>query len=563
MLKTPLLAAAAALTALTALSARGIEPDHLNAQEPARPPYLERKPGEPFTLPPISPDGSVAGAAPGAPGVMLDSVRFVGNTVVSTEDLQSVAAPFVGKTVGADDVETLRQKVSLLYVERGYINSGAVLDADAWDHGTLTLHIIEGRLKEVRLHGLERLNEHYVADRLTRDDEPLNILTLGERFQLLLTDPLFARMNGQLLPDAERGQAILSVAVERARPYQLSVFANNYLPISIGPQSGTIAGWVRNLTGYGDILEASYQDPLGHGDARRGAIGWRMPLNTRGTQLSLYYDSGVSSVIQQPTKPLNIKSDLTNKEIGIGQVLSETLRQRLAIGVNRVWRENSTTLLGEPFSFVAGEPTGTSKATDWRFWQEYSHRSDNQVLALRSTFTFGESNELPASAFPLPGLTLDHNYFIWLGQAQYARRILDNGSQLILRLNVQDTPDRLIPMEQMAVGGINTVRGYLENQLVRDNGVVANIELDFPVLADGARQLQLNLKPFVDYGRAWNSDAAASVIASAGLATRLRWQGLTFDLSLAKRIYHSRTVISNGSNLQEKGIELQLSYSFF
>lgn len=562
MLKTPLLAATAALAVLTASKAMCIEPDHLNVQEPTRPPFLERKSDEPFTLPQITPEGFVA--APAAPDViMLERVRFVGNTVISTEELQHLAAPFLGKTVGADDIETLRQKVSLLYVERGYINSGAVIEADAWNQGTLSMNIVEGRLKEVRLHGLERLNENYVIDRITRDDEPLNILSLGERFQLLLADPLFARMNGQLLPDAERGKAILEVEVKRALPYQLSIFANNYLPISIGPQSGTVAGWVRNLTGYGDLLEASYQDPLGHGEARRGAIGWRMPLNTWGTQLSLYYDKGVSSVIQQPTKPLNIRSDLTDKEIGIGQVLSETLRQKLAIGVNRVWRENTTTLAGEHFSFVPGEPTGTSKTTDWRFWQEYSHRSDDNVLALRSTFTFGESNELPASAFPVTGLTLDQNYFIWLGQAQYAQRILDNGSQLILRLNCQSTPDRLIPMEQMAVGGINTVRGYLENQLVRDNGMVANIELDFPVLADGGRQLNLNLKPFVDYGRAWNRAAAASYISSAGLAVRLRWQGLTFDLSVAKRLSYAGTVISNGSNLQEKGIQLQLSYAFF
>ena len=559
MRKTPLFAAA--LAVLAAPAARSLEPDHLNAQEPKRPAYLKPGPAENFTLPPIPPEGPVS--APAGPGRLLDSVRFVGNTAISSAELEAVVAPWLGRVVGADDLETLRQKVSLFYVERGYINSGAVLGADAWDQGVLLLTIIEGRLKEVRLQGLERLNASYVSDRLTRDDEPLNLQTLGERFQLLLTDPLFTRLSGQLLPDAERGQAILNVEVERARPYQLSIFANNYLPISIGPQSGTIAGWVRNLTGYGDLLEASYQDPLGHGAARRGAIGWRMPLNTWGTQLSLYYDSGISSVIQQPSRVLDIKSDLTNKEIGLAQVLSETLRDKFAIGLNRVWRENSTTLLGQPFSFVAGEPTGTSKAQDWRFWQEYSHRSNDWVFALRSTFTFGRSNELPASAFPIPGMTLDQDYFIWLGQAQYAQRILDNGSQLILRLNVQDTPDRLIPMEQMAIGGINTVRGYLENQLVRDNGVVANVELDFPVLADGGRQLFLNLKPFIDYGRAWNKDAAASYIASAGLAARLRWHGLTFDLSAAKRISHSSTVVTGGSNLQEKGIELQLSYTFF
>ncbi|MBN8438600.1 MAG: ShlB/FhaC/HecB family hemolysin secretion/activation protein [Accumulibacter sp.] len=561
MLKNPLRAAATALSALAASSALPIEPDHLNLQEPERPAYLVPPPAGRFTLPPIPPDGAVA--VTDAAVVILEGVRFVGNTVIGNDDLQAVAAPYLGKALGAADVETLRQKVSLLYIDRGYVNSGALLPADPWDRGTLTLQIIEGRLKEVRLRGLGRLNEHYVADRLARDDEPLNIQTLSERFQLLLADPLFARMSGQLLPDVERGKAILDVDIERARPYQLSLFANNYLPISIGPQSGTIAGWVRNLTGYGDVLEASYQDPLGHGEARRGAIGWRLPLNTWGTQLSVSYDHGVSSVIQQPTQPLDISSHLTDKEIGVGQVLLETLRQKLSIGLNRVWRENSTELFGFPFSFVAGEPTGTSKARDWRFWQEYTHRSENQVLALRSVFTFGENNELPASAFPVAGLTLDHDYRIWLGQAQYARRVLDNGTQFILRFNVQKTSDRLIPMEQMSVGGINTVRGYLENQLVRDNGVVSNVEFDFPVLADPARRLSVNLKPFFDYGRAWNSGEDAAVITSLGVAGRLRWYGLTFDLSVAKRLHHSGTVISNGSNLQEQGIELQLSYDFF
>ena len=83
------------------------------------------------------------------------------------------------------------------------------------------------------------------------------------------------------------------------------------------------------------------------------------------------------------------------------------------------------------------------------------------------------------------------------------------------------------------------------------------------VLADPARRLSVNLKPFFDYGRAWNSGEDAAVITSLGVAGRLRWYGLTFDLSVAKRLHHSGTVISNGSNLQEQGIELQLSYDFF
>ena len=553
--------AAVAALALAAGSAFSAEPDHLNVQEPTRPGYLERerKPAVDFSLPPVAPASPVA--APGAQSVLLEKVRFVGNTVVSTEDLQAVAAPFVGKEVSAAEIETLRQKATLLYVNRGYINSGALLASETLDQGTLTLNIVEGRLKEVRLRGMDGLSEPYVAERLARDDEVFNIQTLGERFQLLLADPLLARMTGQLMPDAERGKAILNVEVERARPYQLSLTANNYRPVSIGAQSATLGGWVRNLTGYGDTFEASYQAPIGNGSAQRTALGWRVPLNTWGTQVSLNYDAGASSVIEQPVQSLDIKSRLVGKDIGISQTLSEALNHKLAMGLNRVVRENRTTLLGEPFSFVPGEPSGTSIAKDWRFWQEYTERWEKQVLALRSTFTFGNNNQDDTGA--APGVKLDRSYRVWLGQGQYARRLLENGTQFIVRLNVQETSDRLIAMEGMSVGGVNTVRGFRENQLVRDSGAVTNFELDVPVVADNANKLTLNLVPFYDRGRAMNQDDTPAVISSIGVAARMRWQGLAIDLAAAHRQVHPATITKSSSNLQDKGIHLQVSYNFY
>jgi hemolysin activation/secretion protein len=554
MRKATLIGASALFLLLEAGLARG----DLKVEEvPAPPTTLEIQPSDGFSLPEVKLDDTLFVLE--KQSVVLDRVRFVGNTVLSTEVLQIVAAPFLGKAVGADDIETLRQKVTLSYVERGFINSGAVLTANALEHGTLTLNIVEGKLKEIHLRGLDGLNERYVTDRLAREDEPLNMQTLGERFQLLLTDPLFARMNGQLLPDIERGKAILNVDIERARPYQLSLSANNYRPVSIGEQSATLSGWARNMTGYGDLFEASYQSPLGDGDSTHTALGWRIPLNTKGTQLSLNYEEGASSVIEQPIQPLDVQSKLACKDIGIRQTLIETLSHKFSIGLNRVVRKNSTTLLGEAFSFVPGEPSGTSKARDWRFWQEYSHHWENQGLALRSTFTKGDNNQTDVGTIA-DGM-LNRQYRSWLGQVQYAHRLLDNGTQFILRLNIQDSPHRLIAMEGMSVGGINTVRGYRENQLVRDNGQVTNVELDFPLVADGANHL--NLVPFFDYGRAWNNGEEKAIISSIGLAARLRWQRLDVDLAIAKRLSHPVTITSGGSNLQDQGIHLQVSYNFF
>ena len=61
----------------------------------------------------------------------------------------------------------------------------------------------------------------------------------------------------------------------------------------------------------------------------------------------------------------------------------------------------------------------------------------------------------------------------------------------------------LLSLEKIAIGGVNSVRGYPEHLLVRENGVAATLELQLPIF--GYRRqpnpLSLVLVPFVDYGR--------------------------------------------------------------
>ena len=63
----------------------------------------------------------------------------------------------------------------------------------------------------------------------------------------------------------------------------------------------------------------------------------------------------------------------------------------------------------------------------------------------------------------------------------------------------------MLPLEQFAVGGVDTVRGYRENELVGDNGFAATLELRDPLwrgnLLDQPAELQGAL--FADAGSAW------------------------------------------------------------
>ncbi len=525
-------------------------------------PELLRPAGEPFQLPPVEIQPATSPGVGDGEQARFDRAVFRGNTVVPTVDLDAIAAPYLRRGINAAELEELRQKLTRHYIEKGYVNSGVLLAPDG-GVGELAFNVVEGRLVGVRVAGLDRLDERYVVRRLAKDsDGPLNMEVLRERFALLLEDPLFARLNGRLTPGERPGEAFFDVDVVRATPYQLRAAVNNYRPPSIGSQTLSVNGWVRNLTGFGDQLEAGVQKPIESGFGTRTNLAWRVPLGYYGTQMSIALDRGSSSVIEEPVNVLGISSKLRSHEAGISQSLVESLQHKFSVGVDRVQRRNDTFLMGAPFSFNPGEPNGVTKENLWRFWQDYTYRTETSVLALRSTFTWGQNNLQTVAGLP-DANNPKSQFNTWLGQAQYAHKVLDNGAQFVSRATVQRTGDRLLAIDGMAIGGVNTVRGFRENQLVRDVGAVVNLEFEYPLVRNPGNGLSATVVPFYDYGRAANNGDLAATISSWGLATRVRWQGFSLDVVVARRLVSPPIPRAAKPTLQDHGIHVQLSYALF
>ncbi len=535
--------------------------DPLNKREPARPDYLPAKPAEPFALPPIE-RKPISPGSTGQESRYVQDIVFRGNTAIPTSELDVVAAPYRSRLASVAEVEELRQALTRYYVERGYINSGALLESNAPPQ-TLTFRIVEGKISSIRLRGLDGLNDAYIADRLVRDkDGPANIDVLRERFQLMLSDPLVARMNARLIPDERPGEAILDIDVVRNRPYQLTAFFNNYHSPAIGSEFVGLTGSVANLTGRGDRLDISYQNSTKLSSGGWGGVAWNVPLNFSGTSFNVQAQRVESAVVESPLDTLNIRSTLDIYDVGLSQSVFESLRQTLAVGVNAVYRQNSTTLLGEPFSFTPSEPTGTTRAKTLRLWQEYSYRLQDQVLALRSTFSFVRNN---AQGIPgLPQTTgTDSRYRFWLGQAQYARQVIDNGAQVVLRGTLQATSDHLLPHDLIPIAGVYEVRGYRENQIVSDKGTVFNAEFHYPLLQELRDGVGVSLIPFYDWGRGRKQNTKATILSSCGLAARVNWKGIKVDVSKAWRLIHPAILDGLHGTAQDRGISFQVTYAFF
>jgi hemolysin activation/secretion protein len=530
-------------------------PGHSPGDRPLeRPDYLPPGEAPALTLPPVEqafPRDTLAGRAQ----VLVKAFRIEGNRAIATEELQRIAAPYTGRPISSEELQALRQRLTRHYVERGFVNSGVVIPDQQVRDGIVTLRVMEGRLGEIRVEGLERLRPDYVRERLELGaGPPLNVRDLAERLLLLQQDPLVRRLDAQLGPGEQRGEGQLRVRVEEARPYSAAVILDNERPPSVGAERLRIEGEHRNLSGRGDALQASYGLTSGMDDL---SLAWSLPLDARDTRLTLSYERTDSEVVEAPFDELDIESDTRSWGIALRRPVIKHPDREFALTLALENRRNNSYLEGRPFSFSAGANDGESEVTVLRFAQEWSQRGTDRVWALRSTFSKG----LDALGATINPDSPDGRFLSWLGQARWARR-LEGGLQLLARTDMQLSDGPLLDLEKIAVGGIHSVRGYRENQMVRDNAVVASLELRIPLGgAGGAWQLA----PFLDYGRAWNRGEQATPsppdISSIGVG--VRWDpgpAAHAELYWGKAL---RKVDSEGDDLQDDGIHFSARWQFY
>src|SRR5205823_5768587 len=207
-------------------------------------------------FPPPSPD---KGDRLPVPLVFVHHILVTGNTIFSDKELAAVAKDYVNRTVTSEDLEALRLALTRLYVNAGYINSGAILPDQTVTEGIIRFQIIEGTLTQVTVDGTRWFRDSYLRKRLAVDmTPPLNIGTLQERLQLLQQDDRIARLDAELRPGVRLGESELYVRVQEQVPFFVAVEFNNYQSPSVGAERGLLTVAHRNLTGSGDILSVTY-----------------------------------------------------------------------------------------------------------------------------------------------------------------------------------------------------------------------------------------------------------------------------------------------------------------
>jgi len=511
---------------------------------PAVKPGDEKKPE--VELPPAPEEpGLTAGIK-----VLVKQFRFTGNSVISDAELTGVVRSYIDKEIATSDLQVIRNLLTKYYIEKGYINSGAILPDQKIQEGIVTYQIIEGELSVIQLSGQENLHHSYIYDRtLLGVESPLNIRALQKQLFIIQQDPRVKRVNARLQPGSKTGDSILYLDIEEDKLYRATINVNNHRPPSVGAERAEFSFEHLSLLGYGDTINLRYGLTEGLDDFD---LGYSFPVTASDSSIGFYYKTSDSEVVEPPFSALNVNSN--SETIGLSSVFSiyKDTDEQLDFGLNIEKRKSQTFLLGVPYSFESGPQEGLSRVSVLRFIQSWFKRAPTRVIAGRSTFSHG----FDAMDATINTSRPDGRFQSWLGQLQLLERFVSNQSDLEIRANIQLTDDPLLPLEQFAIGGANSVRGYRENQLVGDNGINISLEYRYPIHKTTDNYWQLAV--FTDYGRVWNKDrntTQPSDIYSTGLG--VRWtnnKGTGFDVYWGEPL---RDTANSNSDLQDDGVHFQ------
>ena len=527
----------------------------------------ERLPPPQELLPPLSPPQQPITQPLEIPGeIVVRQFQVVGSTVFNASELAKVLQPFQNRSLSFNELLEAPRAIAALYVQKGYITSGAFIPPQVIDGDIVTIQVVEGKLESIEIVGLKRLSPNYVRSRIRVAAAPvLNQNRLLEALQLLQLDPIIANLSAELSAGSRPGQSILTIELTEAKARSVTARLDNLRSPAVGSFRRVVGFTHNNVLGFGDRFNFTFYNTDGSNTI--DDLSYTVPVNAYNGKIDFKFRLASSKLIRPPAIPFDIISDFREYNLTYTQPILQSPNQEFILGLGLDRKETRSFVGDLPFRvLIDANDRGETNLSILQFFQEFTNRNSRQVFAARSQFNFGindfnlDTNNNLAN-FQLP----QSRFFSWRNQIQYLR-LLNPNLLFLVRSDLQLADRPIFSLEKFSLGGLYTVRGYRQDLILADNGFATSAELRATLARFPSFDGSFQLIPFVDFGTAWNDPGSpialdTTTLAAVGL-------GLSFNIgnNFTARIDWGQPLIevtNFGNSLQENGIYFQFEYKTF
>ncbi|MBN4667240.1 ShlB/FhaC/HecB family hemolysin secretion/activation protein [Pandoraea nosoerga] len=425
-------------------------------------------------------EANKAGKAAEVAGKRVNINEYVvrGNTVLDVRTIEKAVTPYLGPERTLADIEAARDALLAAYQAKGYQSVYVGLPEQQVTGGVVYLKVSETRLGRLRVVGSEYHSPHEVRERvpsLAEGKVPDFSAAQAELTALNRTG------DQQVVPLVKQGAVPgtmdVDLKVEDTNPWRASLSVNNDRSADTKPLRMLASLGYDNLWQLGHRVSMSFfgapqdfrQSKVWSGSyvAPLGSSPWTLELNGY-TSDSNVATTGGTTVLGKG-HAIGVKTTYTVPDTG-------SWYHAFSLGVD--FKDNTeTTRFG-----TAGDVVPLKYAPITVGYSGF-YQSDQWQLGLNTSIVTGTSSLFGYGSSPAqfdakrykasPSFTLlraDANGAYTFG----------GGWQLAARIATQMTDSPLVSNEQLAGGGMNSVRGYLSAEATGDYGVVGSVEWRTP-----------------------------------------------------------------------------------
>lgn len=513
----------------------------------------------------LQPQASFA-QAPSEPRFAVLEYQVEGNTVLAVAPIEAALTPFLGPGRTVADVEKARAALERTYQGAGFLSVFVDIPEQQVDAGIVRLRVIEGRVERLAVTGARYHDQGWIRARVDEIAEGRvpNFNTLQQ--QVAAVSRGTRQLQPVLRPGRTPGTVQAELKVNDRLPLEASVELNNQ------HAADTDAWRLQASLRYDNLFQREHSLSLTAITAPRKTTQSQVLVANYSLPLAADW-TGLAYVVASDSLVEPVGASVVGKGFTLGLRAVHSLAlpassHSLALGADfkdlKEKLEFGDGSLSTPLRYL---PFQLAYSGQWPEGRRISSLNMQLVWAWRSLLqrdvdcpgTLGRVDQ-----FACKRSGGDGSFTYWRGEWRHQRplslqddadaaRSADAGAglpgQISLRLGWQLAAQPLVSAEQYAVGGADTVRGYLEASASGDRGLLASAEWRSPDLwpatasvqggADGLAVQELSARLFVDGARIWVEQptvgqAARASLLGAGLGLRLRGRHWAAELDLAQ-----------------------------
>ena len=445
----------------------------------------------------------------------ISEFNIVGNSVLPTTAIEQAVYPFLGEKKTIDDAEEARTALEKTYHDAGYLTVLVNIPEQKVDGGIVKLEVTQSTVDRLRVTGARYFSLGKIKEgvpELAEGNVP-HFPTVQKELAALNRSP-DRKVTPVMKPGATPGTLQIELKVEDQLPLHGSVSLNDrYSADTTRWRATANIKWdnLWQLQHSASITVTSSPEDVSETQVYSGT--YSIPLDS-GDYLAFYGVISKTDVAAVGT--LNV---LGNGTIAGARYIHPlpslpNFYHTLTAGVDYKDFDQTIALLGSDSFNTPIQYTPFIVGWDG-VWAE---KMSTTKLGINLNFNVRDFMSSSDTVFDTKRLFAKSNYAFMRSNVEYDWRFA-SGAHLDFRLSGQLTDQPLISNEQFAIGGADTVRGYLESEALGDKGYSAGAELHSASLAKYVNQNinDLHVLGFVETGEVVVQQAQASQVARRDL----------------------------------------------